>query len=169
MWNADGTGQPLVLRGHEHAVSAAGFSPDGKRIFTASQDKTVRVWNADGTGEPLVLRGAAAAYNHAAWSPDGRSLAAASDDHTVWVWTDLEPLRGVDDPKLWTATTYCLPIEARIRILGVSEATAATDRDACLRRVGRSPGGSAVSLRRVRGESRARAPAPPRLACIARP
>ncbi len=36
---------------------SAAFSPDGKRIVTASWDKTARVWNADGTGEPLVLRG----------------------------------------------------------------------------------------------------------------
>jgi WD40 repeat protein len=135
VWSADGTGEPIVLRGHEHWLVSAGFSPDGKRIFTASQDKTVRVWNADGTGDPLVLHGADRAYNSAAWSPDGRSIAAPSDDQTVWVWTDLEPLRGVDDPKLWTATTYCPPIEARIRILGVSEATAAAAREACRRRV----------------------------------
>jgi WD40 repeat protein len=114
VWNADGTGEPLSLRGHDGAVFGAAFSPDGKRIVTASQDKTVRVWSADGTGEPLVLRGAASAYSLAAWSPDGRSI-AAPDDQTVWVWTDLEPLRGASDPKLWTATTYCLPIDARIR------------------------------------------------------
>jgi hypothetical protein len=135
VWSADGTGQPLVLRGHEHWVNSASFSPDGKRIFTASQDKTVRVWNADGTGEPLVLRGAAAAYNVAAWSPDGKSIAAPSDDKTVWVWTDLSPLQGASDPKLWTATNYCLPIDLRLQILGVSEATAKTDQAACLRRV----------------------------------
>ncbi len=49
VWNADGTGQPLVLRGHQDRVYSAGFSPDGKRIVTASFDKTARVWNADGT------------------------------------------------------------------------------------------------------------------------
>ena len=57
VWNADGSGQPLVLRGHDAAVYAAAWSPDGKRIVSASWDKTVRVWNADGSGQPLVLRG----------------------------------------------------------------------------------------------------------------
>ena len=126
-------GDPLVLR-HERWVLSAGFSPDGKSIVTASQDKAVRVWNADGTGEPLVLLVADGAYNQAAFSPDGKSIAAASEK-AIWVWTDLEPLRGVDDPRLWTATTYCMPIERRIQILGVPEATALADQQSCLRRV----------------------------------
>jgi hypothetical protein len=135
VWSADGTGEPLVLRGHGHWVTSAAFSPDGKRIFTASYDMTVRVWNADGTGEPLVLRGAAGPYGRAAWSPDGGSIAAPSHDHTVWVWTNLDPLRSLDDPKLWTATTYCMPLDVRQRLLGFSEAQSRADLDRCQRRV----------------------------------
>ncbi len=33
-----------VLRGHTGAVSVASFSPDGRRIVTASRDNTARVW-----------------------------------------------------------------------------------------------------------------------------
>jgi WD40 repeat protein len=44
VWNADGTGEPLVLRGHAGAVYSAAFGPDGKRIVTASWDKTAWVW-----------------------------------------------------------------------------------------------------------------------------
>ncbi len=36
VWNADGTGTPLVLRGHENLVMWAAFSPNGRRIVTAS-------------------------------------------------------------------------------------------------------------------------------------
>lgn len=32
-------------------------------------------------------------------------------------------------------TAYCLPVDARFQILGVPEATAKADREACLRRV----------------------------------
>ncbi|WP_437984360.1 nSTAND1 domain-containing NTPase [Sorangium sp. So ce117] len=135
VWNADGSGEPLVLRGHVHTVHSAVFSPDGKRIVTTSQDKTTRVWNADGTGEPLVLRGSDSPVNAAAFSPDGKRIVTASDDRLVRVWTDLEPLRGVDDPKLWTATTYCMPVERRIELLRVPEPMARANRDACLRRV----------------------------------
>ncbi|WP_437679096.1 nSTAND1 domain-containing NTPase [Sorangium sp. So ce131] len=135
VWNADGTGEPLVLRGHEHWVWSAAFSPDGKRIVTASQDKTVRLWNADGTGEPLVLRGSDSPVNSVAFSPDGERIVAASDDKLVRVWADLAPLRGVDDPKLWAATTYCMPVERRIELLRVPETMARANREACLRRV----------------------------------
>jgi hypothetical protein len=96
---------------------------------------TVRVWSAGGPGEPLVLRGAAGAYNHAAFSPDGKRIIAAADDHTISVWTDLEPLHGAEDTRLWTATAYCPPIERRIKILGVTEATAKAEQQACQRRV----------------------------------
>ncbi|XXT20322.1 protein kinase [Sorangium sp. So ce429] len=135
IWNADGTGDPIVLRGHDHWVLAAAFSPDGKRIVTASQDKTIRVWNADGTDQPVVLRGSDSPVNSAAFSPDGKRIVSASDDTLVRIRPDLEPLRGVDDPKLWTATTYCMPVERRIELLRVPDATARANRDACLRRV----------------------------------
>ena len=42
------TGEPLAtLEGHTDKVRSASFSPDGSRIVSSSDDRTVRVWNAN--------------------------------------------------------------------------------------------------------------------------
>jgi WD40 repeat protein len=69
------TGKPLtILRGHEDRVVAAAFSPDGKRLVTASWDHTARIWEI-ATGKPLVtLKKQSSSLLTAAFSPDGRRV-----------------------------------------------------------------------------------------------
>src|SRR5262249_16157663 len=100
-----------------------------------SDDATVRIWNADATGEPIVLRVSNAAFNTASFSPDGKRIIAASDDKTIIVWSDLEQLQGAEDPRLWTATTYCMPLDIRQRLLNFTEAQSRADLERCQRRV----------------------------------
>ncbi len=74
-----------VLRGHTQWVVDAVFSPDGKRVATASRDQTARVWAADGSAEPIVLRGHDNVVESVAFSPDGRRVVTAGDK-TARVW-----------------------------------------------------------------------------------
>ena len=131
VWNADGSGVPLVLRGHDDWVTSAEFSPDGQHIVSASKDKTIRIWRADGTGVPVVLRGHEQWVISARFSPDGRRIVSASADETVRVWHDLAPVM-LDDPRLWTITSYCMPVARRVELLGVTEEMARRDRQRCL-------------------------------------
>jgi hypothetical protein len=71
---------------HQGAVNAASFSPNGRRVVTASDDATARVWDAESgkpVGEPMRHQGAVTA---ASFSPDGWRIVTASNDETARVW-----------------------------------------------------------------------------------
>jgi WD40 repeat protein len=74
------------LRGHGHLVLALAYSPDGKRVATASTDKTVKLWNAETGTLQATLKGHAAGVNAVSWNPDGRRLASGSSDGTIKLW-----------------------------------------------------------------------------------
>jgi WD40 repeat protein len=63
------------------------FSPDGKLLAAARDDKTVRFWDT-ATGQPhgQPLAGHTDRIRGIAFSPDGRLLASVSEDGTVRLW-----------------------------------------------------------------------------------
>ena len=86
LWNAS-TGVMLPMNmSHGDAIRTAGFSADGSRVVTASDDGTARLWDTT-TGLPLgpALRHARAVA-WAGFGPDGSRVLTASDDGTAQLW-----------------------------------------------------------------------------------
>ena len=86
IWDAQ-TGKLLwALKGHSDDVPCVLFSLNGKRIFTASYDKSIKIWDADTGQESLTLRGHAREVTALALSANGNLLASTGRDGTVRIW-----------------------------------------------------------------------------------
>jgi WD40 repeat protein len=87
LWEAATGKNVLTLRGHVDVVGTLAFTPDGQRLLSGGEDRTIRVWDLCSGEELYSLPG----HEHRIWgiavAPDGRRALSASFDRTIRVWS----------------------------------------------------------------------------------
>jgi WD40 repeat protein len=87
VWDTENVSSPRTIscRG---AVAGVAFSPDGRRLATASWGDAVgQVWDLHADRQPLLFEvDGGLGLRAVSFSPDGAQLATAGDDRTVTVW-----------------------------------------------------------------------------------
>jgi WD40 repeat protein len=71
---------------HDNWIRAATYSPDGRRVATASDDMTVRVVDVSRGRLLHTLRGHTKGVNAVGFSPDGRRLASRDSRGALKLW-----------------------------------------------------------------------------------
>ena len=74
------------LIGHGNGVTACSVTPDGRRVVSASEDRTLKIWDLDTGCVVATLEGHAGRVLACSVTPDGRRVVSASEDRTLKVW-----------------------------------------------------------------------------------
>lgn len=115
------------LLGHSKSVVGLAWSPDARRIATASNDGTARIWDAQTGATLLTLSGHSGPVLAVAFSPDGRRVLTGGADKTARLWD------AANGRRLFTLSGHTLGITSVAIAPGGAELlTGSTDRTARL-------------------------------------
>ncbi|MBO53217.1 MAG: hypothetical protein CMJ69_20855, partial [Planctomycetaceae bacterium] len=88
--------QPLLkLLDHHKAVMSVAWSPDGKRLASASRDKNAKIFDAR-TGQQLATFNKSFESNFGgrllgvAFTPDGKQVVSCGNDKTLRIWNSAD-------------------------------------------------------------------------------
>jgi WD40 repeat protein/class 3 adenylate cyclase/tRNA A-37 threonylcarbamoyl transferase component Bud32 len=111
LWDAN-SGKPIGhLEGHTSWIARGlTFSADGKLLYSASADQTIRIWDVARQRCLAILRGSNDEVYGLALSPEGTTLAGGSKDGVVAFWSAL-PQSKEEQPRLlptdqWTEAAF---------------------------------------------------------------
>ncbi len=81
-----GGGLLRTFTGHNDCVNAVIISRDGKRLISASSDKTLKLWDLETGSETRTFIGHSDWVRAVAMSADGKRFISASADQTLKLW-----------------------------------------------------------------------------------
>jgi WD40 repeat protein len=86
VWDPSTGNELYTLDDFQGPVTAAAWSPDGKRIGTYSKDGIGRIWDAQTAKLILEFSGHTGETWSLTWSPSGERIITGSSDGTARVW-----------------------------------------------------------------------------------
>lgn len=81
---------------YDGSLGAIQWSPDGRRIACAGDDRVVRVWDVATSTLQLAFRGHQASIEHLSWSPDSRWIASGETGGGIRLWETTHDSRPLD-------------------------------------------------------------------------
>ncbi len=76
----------FTYSGHNAGMRALAWSPDGKRVVTASDDYTAQVWDATTGRNAIIYHGHSSYVEGVAWSPNKPLIVSGGADGTAQIW-----------------------------------------------------------------------------------
>ena len=112
VWDIATGVQLAVMKGHAGDIAQVSWSPDGRRVLSASRDGTARVWCAESGACELTLHPSkeerGETVRGAIFSPNGGHIATKSLDATVRLWS------AADGTCVATFRDHEVPVERMV-------------------------------------------------------
>jgi WD40 repeat protein len=103
-----------TLVGHTSHVVSIAFTPDGKKVVTASWDETVKLWDTAEAFVDHTFTGHLGKVNCVCVAPDGDTIISGGEDKTVKLWKISTGVcvcvKSLRADELWWTGCVCLHV-----------------------------------------------------------
>ncbi|KAF8838249.1 WD40 repeat-like protein [Paxillus ammoniavirescens] len=115
-WRVRGLPQtPLVLLGHTNLIRSVAFLPDGKRVISGSNDKTIRAWwIEDGDEVRMAMKKEGLVYTVAASNNGQLTASGSTSTITIWNVTTDEKVVELEGHSDWVRSLAFSPDSTRV-------------------------------------------------------